>query len=66
MTKFGAQAIFGRPLTVEEIHAMLRAETVVQAYTAREKAENWVAWAKDNPELSLILNAAAKAAHDGE
>ena len=45
---------------------MVACENVVNAYNARAAAEDWVTWAKDNPESARILNEALKAAEYGE
>ena len=62
--RFGAQAVFGRPLGAGEMRRMMIAETIVHAYRARAAAENWAAWETANPELAALLNAALKAAID--
>jgi hypothetical protein len=49
-----------------KLRRMIMAENVTKAYKARAQAEDWVAWAKDNPEASALLNQAMKAASDGE
>jgi hypothetical protein len=40
------------------------AENVTKAYQARAASEDWVAWAKDNPGMSALLNQAMKASVD--
>jgi len=62
--RFGAQAVFGRPLGAGEMRRMMIAETIVNLYHARAAAENWAAWETANPELAALLNAALKAAID--
>ena len=62
--RFGAQAVFGRPLAAREMRQMMVAEGIVHAYRARAAAENWAAWETANPELAALLNAALKAAID--
>jgi len=62
--RFGAQAVFGRPLGAGEMRRMMIAETIVNLYRARAAAENWAAWETANPELAALLNAALKAAID--
>ena len=62
--RFGAQAVFGRPLGAKEMRQMMVAEGIVHAYHARAAAENWAAWETANPELAALLNAALKAAID--
>ena len=62
--RFGAQAVFGRPLAAREMRQMMVAEGIVHAYRARAAAENWAAWEMANPELAVLFNAALKAAID--
>ena len=62
--RFGAQAVFGRPLAAREMRQMMVAEGIVHAYRARATAENWAAWEMASPELAALLNAALKAAID--
>lgn len=45
---------------------MVACENVVNAYNARAAAEDWVTWAKDNPDAARTLNEALKAAEYGE
>jgi len=45
-----------------KLRRMIMAENVTKAYWAREASEDWVAWAKDNPEANSLLNQAMKAA----
>jgi len=62
--RFGAQAVFGRPLAAREMRQMMVAEGIVHAYRARAAAENWAAWEMASPELAALLNAALKTAID--
>ena len=62
--RFGAQAVFGRPLAAREMRQMMVAEGIVHAYHAHAAAENWAAWETANPELAALLNAALKSAID--
>ncbi len=65
--RFGVRAVLGdRVLHTGEMLRMLRAETIVKAYREREQAPNWAEWAQRNANVSTILNAAMKAAEDGE
>jgi hypothetical protein len=63
--RFGAQAVMGRCLSVGEIRRMTVAQSIVGAYQARAKAENWADWARRNPDLSSLLNAAMPKDDDG-
>ena len=56
--KFGAQAVYGRPLSAREIRGMVLAENVVRAYKERQAASDWAVWARDNPDKAEMLNEA--------
>lgn len=34
---------------------LVTAENMVIAYKSRARAENWVAWVQDNPEMAKLL-----------
>ncbi len=53
--RFGADAVFGRTPGAGELRSMVISENVVNAYNSRAKAEDWVKWADENPELSKLL-----------
>jgi len=58
ITRFGAQAVYGRSLGYGELRRIWYAEAVVSAYHERARASDWVAWAQQNPQLnSLLLSA---------
>ncbi len=57
---YGAQAVFGRPLSFHEIRMMTMAENVVNAHQARRKSENWAEWAEKNPTLAELLGHAGR------
>ena len=56
--RFGAAAVYGRPLGYGELKRMLTAENIVNAYRARDASANWAQWATENPELNRLLNEA--------
>ena len=58
--RFGADAILGRKLYAREVRRVLMAENVVTAHRSHEQAKNGAEWARDNPDLSRILNEARK------
>lgn len=58
--RFGAPSIWGRPLGVGEVTRMGAVERIVAAFHARQKSENWAAWAHDNPEANGLLNYAER------
>jgi hemoglobin-like flavoprotein len=65
--RFGAQAVMGRPLYAQEIHFMIVAENIANAYRSREvyrdsKGDpNWVEWTQKYEALANILIDAEKA-----
>ena len=67
--RFGAQAVMGRPLYLQEMRGMRAAENVVRAYASRENYKdkdglpNWPEWMSKHPKLSCILNAAEEQAN---
>jgi glycosyltransferase involved in cell wall biosynthesis len=64
-----AQGLFGLgalDAPAGKLRRMVMAENVTKAYKARAEAEDWVAWARDNPEINALLNQAMKAANNGE
>lgn len=70
--RFGVQAVLRRDyLGAGEIMAMNVCDNIVSAYESRSRyrdkdgKDNWVEWARENPELSAILTHAEIAA-DGE
>lgn len=64
--RFGAQAVYGRPLGYGEALRLMCAENVVQAYQSRAAYPDWTTWAQDNEQANRLLNRAAKAANDDE
>ena len=64
--RFGSQAVFGNePIPANILNRLYMAEALVMSYKARGASNNWAEWAKENPELSTILNRATKEALDG-
>ena len=57
--RFGAWAVFGRPLGVGEVRNMTAAQYIVDAYRAREASKDWAGWASSNPQANRLLDAAA-------
>jgi hypothetical protein len=59
--RFGVKAITGRDvLNYGQIARMRYCENVVKAFQARERAPDWVAWVKDNPNVASLLNEAER------
>lgn len=53
--KFGAQAVFGRVITVEESRTINMIDTMVSAYFAREAAGDKAAWVEQNGAAHQLL-----------
>jgi hypothetical protein len=66
ISKYGAQAVYGRPLSFHEIRMLDLADNVVNAYRERERSENWAEWAEKNHARARILNAAGRLAQEDE
>ena len=62
--KYGAQAVFGRTLSFQEIRVMDIADNVFRAYRERERSDNWAKWAQDNPDKARLLAQAGKLAQE--
>lgn len=63
--RFGVVAVMGRPvLWAREANAIKTAEAIVNAYHARERSDNWAAWANQHPEMQALLVEAQKLAED--
>ena len=43
---------------------MITVENIIMAYDSMNAAEDWVAWARDNPAADSLLKTAMKAAAD--
>jgi len=54
--RYGVMATLGRPvLYAHEYYAMRAAEAIVNGYRSRERAENWVAWQNEYPDMAKLL-----------
>jgi len=60
VSKYGAQAVYGRILSFHEIRMMDLAENVFKAYREREASENWAEWADKNRAKARLLAAAGR------
>jgi hypothetical protein len=45
---------------------MAAAEAIVIGYRMRSKSENWVEFARDNPDIAALLNEAMRLAGDAD
>lgn len=62
--KFGAWAVYGRPLFAHEMKRITAAEAIVNAYRDRAKSENYAEWTERNPQLAALLTRAMRAAEN--
>lgn len=62
---FGAQAVFGRILTVSEMRRMTLARRIYDAVKARGASKSWAEWAEKNPDDNRLVTAAMKAVNNG-
>ena len=53
--RYGAQALLGRPLTVNETYRMKAARSIHDAKKEQMKAENRAEWAQTNKEQNDLL-----------
>jgi uncharacterized protein involved in exopolysaccharide biosynthesis len=62
ISRFGVEAVMGRPLGYGEIKRILVSENVYYGYLAREKAlqTDIVKWQKENRDLAELLSYAEK------
>lgn len=66
VSRFGVEAVFGRPLYTKEMRRMVAADNIYSAFTSRKNSKDWGKWASENPELDEILRYAMKASINGE
>lgn len=57
--RFGAQIICKNGLSAKEIRLMMVSENIVKAYVERKNSSNWAQWAKDNQQMSRLLETGA-------
>ena len=53
--RYGVEAVFGRPLSFQEVRSMTLADNVYSAYKERARAENWAEWAGTHPAKARLL-----------
>lgn len=64
LERFGVTALFGRPLTINEIRTIRITENIRNAYIDRESANDITEWITNNAELHEILSEARKDAEN--
>lgn len=62
MKAVGAQAVFGRALTADEIRVIMLIDDLEAAYFSRESAANKYTWAKENDYKHRLLSWARRQA----
>jgi len=60
ISRFGVEAVYGRPLYTHEIKNLIAAEITRDAYREREKSGNYADWSRKNPEKAAVLDEAMK------
>lgn len=58
VSKYGAEAVFGRPLTARDMRDMDTAEKaayIIRMYHEREMSENWAEWAQRHSAINEVL-----------
>ena len=58
--RFGAYAVMGRPLNLDELREMSIAENIKLAFEDRERSGNYAKWAEENKAMSAILSSLDK------
>ena len=53
--RYGVEAIFGRPLSFQEVRTMTLADNVYSAFKERARSENWAEWAGKFPDKARLL-----------
>ena len=54
--RYGVAAVLGRPvLYMKEHYALKIAESIVNGYRSRERAENIAAWQNEHPDMGNLL-----------
>ena len=47
--KYGAQSVYGRTLSANEISRMEYADMMVNIFESRKNSNNWAAWVTEHP-----------------
>ena len=63
--EYGAQSVYGRVMSANEIFRLDISKRIVSAYFARENAEDVVNWVRDNKQDADLLSLAHKLVEDG-
>lgn len=59
--RYGVRAVMGRPvLSAGEIRRFALVENILNWYTERDRAEDWVTWGRANPAKAETLHKANK------
>ena len=60
ISRFGVEAVYGRPLYTHEIKNLIAAEVIRDAYNGREQSGDMADWARKNSHKAALLNEAMK------
>ena len=66
INKYGAQSVYGRTLSFQELRMLDLADNIVKIYRERAQADNWAKWAEDNPQKARLIGIAGKLAQGKE
>jgi len=55
VNRYGAWAVYGRPLMADEMRLMAMANDLETAYKSRAASESYATWAQKNPGLARLL-----------
>lgn len=58
---FGTDAVYGRPLSMDELQRLSIARSIRDAYRDRERSGNYAEWSNKYPKASRLLNRAMRA-----
>lgn len=64
--RYGAQAIYGRPLTVSEITRLDAVSSLTQVFYSWKRSDNWATWEKANPKEAELLQAVRRIVYADE
>jgi hypothetical protein len=67
INRFGLEAVTGRRVFyLHELHRLITADNIVNAYRSRRQSKNWAEWTESNPRLAAIVAEAEKLFIDAE
>ena len=55
ISRFGAGAVLGQPAPVRFLRGVAIADNLEEAFTARDRSENWAQWAAEHKDQNRLL-----------